>query len=96
MKLLLVALAALAGIGFGVGVNAKGQVAGVVYYGYLDDTKKVRWTKFRPSIPRTCKLDFGFACTITSTQPELQVLTLVNQFPIQYTVLSNSWNKIYK
>lgn len=89
-------IAALAGISAGVAVNAKPKISGQLYYGVLGDDRNIRWTDRRPLGSYSCNVHALFACTITSTTPILQVLSMVNQYPPQFTIMNNSHNRIYK
>lgn len=96
-RIALLAVAAFAGIGTAVAVNAKAKVAGQIYYGVLGTDGKVRWSKTQPSPTSKLCLPFNkLACTITSTRPEAEVLALVDAFPIQFSILNNSGVKVYQ
>lgn len=96
IKIGLLALAAVVGVGTAVAVNAKAKLVGITYYGVLGTDNKVRWTKVKPPVSKQCLPFNRLACTITSTSPEAAVLSAVDVFPPQYRILNNTQQKVYQ
>lgn len=96
-KITLLAVASFAGIVAAIAVNAKPKLAGPFYYGVLGTDNKVRWSKVRPAPSDKLCLPFDrLACTITSTSMESVVLSTIDAYPPQYTIVHNSQLKIFK
>ena len=79
----LLALAAITGIGGAFASSHKKPVGGTTYYAKRNGSE-INWVTSKPSSP--CGGTSEVACTITSTSTN--VTSLNNQFPAQYTVVS--------
>jgi hypothetical protein len=90
----LLALAAISGIGGAFAFNHPAKRFGQMYYSYVDPLSGDQ--KWSTSVPAgSCRSGNTVACTITSTSPQADVLSKSNGFPANYTVQGDSAGKIY-
>ena len=85
IRLALVALAAISGIGGAFASSHKKPAGGTTYYAKQSGSEII-WVTTKPN--SLCSGSSNVACTITSTSAN--VTSLNNQFPAQYTVLGGS------
>jgi hypothetical protein len=80
----LMAMAAITGVGSALAFNAPKKVFGATYYAYIDGSGTQRWSS---SVPvGSCGASSSVACTITSTTAPATVLATTNGFPANHTV----------
>ena len=80
IKMGLIALATIAGIGGAFAFNHHARPSGTIYYAHKDSDRHVRW--YTTSSGR-CSSYSSLACTITSTS---SVSGVVDAFPSQYSL----------
>lgn len=93
LRMGLMALAAVSGIGSAFAFNAPKKHFGATYYSYLDSGVQ-KWSTSQPA--GMCRDGNTVACTITSTSPQADVLAKTNGFPANYTIQNDSENHIYR
>jgi hypothetical protein len=86
IRLALVALAAISGIGGAFASSHKKPVGGTTYYAKKSGSQSV-WVASKPG--GLCNQASALACTITSTSSNVTSLA-PNTFPAQYTIVSGS------
>jgi hypothetical protein len=88
IRMSLMALAAIAGLGSAFAITPKHHTAGVTYYGYKDSNGDARWATTPPARTSCASDDKALACTITSTSAN--VTSLVNAFPAQTSIVNGA------
>ena len=91
----LMALAAVSGIGSAFAFNTPKKHFGTTYRAYIDAGGTQRWA-LNPPANYSCQSSSTVACTITSTSPQADVLATTNGFPANHTTQNSSDLKVYK
>ncbi|MDP9077778.1 MAG: hypothetical protein M3O71_10175 [Bacteroidota bacterium] len=81
IKMGLMAMAAITGIGSAFAFNHPHKVAGATYYGYRINSTTVGWATSPPQFTNCQSDSQALACTITSTAPQATVLATTNEYP---------------
>ncbi len=87
IRLALVALAAISGIGGAFASSHKKPAGGTTYYAHKISATQSVWVASKPG--GLCNQSSDLACTITSTSSNVTSLA-PNTFPAQYTVVSGN------
>jgi hypothetical protein len=87
IKLGLMAMMAVTGIGSSFALNHHKALTGTKYYAQSIGTGQAKWVAVQPTTD--CDVPSSLACTITSTSSGVTSLP-ANTFPAQFTILNGS------